>query len=387
MVVVQSVSGKKILDSRKEGTILVSIKTNVGDFSASAPMGKSRGKHEAKPYKNTLENDIETLQKFSGYFSNEKIDKFDDLRRIEDIVDGHVGGNTTFAFESAILKALAKEQKKEIWQLINPEADKFPRFVGNCIGGGEHSTMEGRKPDFQEFLLIPDTKNVEEAFNMLKEGKARAGEILKKFDKNFKGKKNDENAWMNSLTDKEVFDVLEQLKMPFGTDVASSTFFQRKKYIYKNPIFKRDDEEQYFYVSNMIKNYKLFYVEDPFDEEDFKNFAKLHKNFPDTLIVGDDLTTTNYKRLKKAIDEKSINALIVKPNQIGFLSEVKRVVKLAKDEDIKMIFSHRSGETDESILADLAFGFGADFMKCGITGKEREVKIKRMIQIYKSLKK
>jgi len=386
MVTVKAVSAKVILDSRKEKTILVSVKTSSGSFSASAPMGKSRGKHEAKPYRNTIEKDIETLKKFSDYFSKEKLEKFDDLRRVEDIVDGHVGGNTTFALESAILKSMAKEQKKEVWQIINPAARKFPRFVGNCIGGGKHSP-NGKKPDFQEFLLVPETDNPIEGFKIMKDGKEHAGEILKREDENFKGKRNDENAWETSLMDKQVFDVLDELKIPFGTDVASSTFYIRKKYVYANPIFKRTDEEQYSYVANMIKNFNLFYVEDPFDEDDFKNFAKLHKEFPDALIVGDDLTTTNYKRLKEAIKEKSINALIVKPNQIGTLSEVKRVVQLAKDNEIKMIFSHRSGETEENILADLAFGFGADFMKCGITGKERECKIKRMIEIWKSLAK
>ncbi len=387
MVVVKAVSGKIILDSRKEKTILVSIETNAGNFSASAPMGKSRGKHETKPYKNTIEDDVKRLNEFNGYFSKEIIDKFDDLRRIEDIVDGHLGGNTTFALESAILKALAKEQKKEVWQLINQDADKFPRLVGNCIGGGEHSEVDGKKPDFQEFLLVPDTHDVAKAFEMMKEAKEKAKSLLEQADKKFKGRKNDENAWVTSLTDKEVFDIMDELGMPFGTDVASSTFFQRKKYVYNNPMFKRNDEEQLGYISNMISNYKLFYVEDPFDEDDFGNFAKLHEKFPDSLIVGDDLTTTNYKRLKEAIKEKSINALIVKPNQIGFLSEVKRVVELAKENGIKMVFSHRSGETEENILADLAFGFGADFMKSGITGKVREAKIKRMIEIQKSLKK
>jgi len=386
MVIVKAVSGKIIFDSRKEKTILVSIKTDAGSFSASAPMGKSRGKHEVKPYKNTIEEDFETLKKFSGYFSKEKLEKFDDLRRVEDIADGHLGGNTTFALESAILKAMAKEQKKEVWQLINPDARKFPRFVGNCIGGGKHSP-DVKKPDFQEFLLIPETENPVEGFKVMKEDKVRAGEILRREDENFKGKRNDENAWITSLMDKQVFDVLEELKIPFGTDVASSGFYSRKKYIYKNPIFRRTVDEQYSYVANMIKNFGLFYVEDPFDEDDFKSFAKLHKEFPNTLIVGDDLTTTNYKRLSEAIKEKSINALIMKPNQIGRLSEVKRVVKLAKDNEIKMVFSHRSGETEENILADLAFGFGADFMKCGITGKEREAKIKRMIEIWKGLRK
>src|SRR5271157_2147887 len=238
MVIVKSTSAKEIPDSRGEKTILVSIKTDAGDFSASAPMGKSRGKHEAIPYKKSLAEDIKKVKEFSDYFSKESIEKFDDLQRIEDIIDGHVGANTSFALESAILKALAKEQKKQIWELINPDAKKFPRLVGNCIGGGEHTKSDSKKPDFQEFQLVPETTNVEEAFKIMKDGKIYAGELLKKADSNFKGKKNDEDAWVTSLTDKEVLDVLSQLNIPLGIDAASSTFFSRKKYHYKNPIFK-----------------------------------------------------------------------------------------------------------------------------------------------------
>jgi len=169
-------------------------------------------------------------------------------------------------------------------------------------------------------------------------------------------------------------------------DVASSGFYSRRKYHYQNPMLEREEEEQLLYLGNLIKNYNLLYVEDPFQEEDFENFAKLLKKFQNTLIVGDDLTVTNSKRLQKAIKMKSINAIIVKPNQCGSLLEVKKVCDMAKENDIKIIFSHRSGETDESILADLAYGFQADFFKCGITGQEREAKIKRLIQIEKSLK-
>jgi enolase len=104
------------------------------------------------------------------------------------------------------------------------------------------------------------------------------------------------------------------------------------------------------------------------------------------MVVGDDLTVTNYKRLKKAIEMNSINAILMKPNQNGSLIDVAKVAQLAKDNGIKMIFSHRSGETMENILADVAFGFGADFIKCGITGDVREAKIKRLIEIEKSLK-
>tara|TARA_Y100000310_G_scaffold260576_1_gene269566 strand:- start:3131 stop:4294 length:1164 start_codon:yes stop_codon:yes gene_type:complete len=387
MVMIKSVSAKEIFDSRKEKTILVSINTNIGIFSASSPNGKSTGKYATKIYKKNLEGDIKTIKKFSDYFSKEVIENFDDLRRIEDIINDFVGANTLFAFESAILKAVAKKKKKEIWELINPSAKKFPRLVGNCIGGGKHSkTTTEKKPDFQEFLLIPNSKSVKESFEINKKTKNNIQNILKKNDENFKNKKNDEDAWISSLNEKEILEILKTLKIPTGSDIAASTFYKRKKYNYENPMIKRDSEEQINYLTNLIKNFDLFYIEDPFDEEDFESFSKLLKKFPKKLIIGDDLTVTNYKRLKKAIETKSINGIIVKPNQIGSLLEVKEVCDLAKKENIKIIFSHRSGETEENILADLAFGFQADFFKSGITGKEREVKIKRLIEIEKSLK-
>lgn len=384
MVVIKSVTAKSIFDSRKEKTILVSIKTNSGNFSASAPNGKSKGKHEAKSYKKSLEEDIKTIKKFKDYFSEEVIEKFDDLRRVEDIVEGHIGANTLFALESAVLKAIAKEQKKEIWELINPDSKKIPRLVGNCIGGGKHSDIKP-KPDFQEFLLISNSKSAAKAFEINKKIQEDTEYELKKVDKNFNGEKNDENAWETSLNEKAILEILKKTKIPLGLDVAASSFSKRKKYIYQNPPLDRTSEEQFEYLSNLIKNFDLFYIEDGFSEEDFESFANLLKKFPNSLIVGDDLTVTNYKRFEKAIEMKSVSGIIVKPNQIGSLLEVKRVCELAKENNIKIIFSHRSGETEENILADLAFGFGADFFKCGITGKEREIKLKRLIEIERAL--
>ena len=265
MVIVKEVTAKSILDSRNEKTIFVTIKTSLGEkFSASSPTGKSTGKHEAKPYKKSLEEDIETLKKFSNYFSKESIEKFDDLRRIEDIVDGHLGANTIFALESAILKALAKEMKKKIWELVNPEFSglrEFPRLVGNCVGGGKHSTTEGKKPDFQEFLLIPKSRSPKESFETLMKAKEEARMILKRDDENFEEKKNDENAWITSLNDKQVLEVLKELGIPSGIDVASSSFFKRKKYLYDNPPLKRSQEEQMGYLSNILSNYDILYVE------------------------------------------------------------------------------------------------------------------------------
>lgn len=381
------VSAKTILDSRKDKTILIFIKTNVGNFSASSPTGKSTGKYEKKPYKKSIEEDIKVIKEFSDYFSKEILEKFDDLRRVEDIVDRNIGANTLFALESAVLKAIAKEQKKEIWQLINPKTKKLPRLVGNCIGGGLHSnTGSEKKPDFQEFLLIPNLKSVKKSYETNKKIKANIKERLKKKDEGFDGKENDENAWITALNEKQILDILKESKLPLGLDIAASSFYKRKNYNYKNPLLKRSNEEQLEYLSNLIKNFDLFYIEDPFSEEDFESFTKLLKKSPDRLVVGDDLTVTNYKRMDKAIKMKSINGIIIKPNQVGSLLEVKNVVNLAKKYNIKLIFSHRSGETEENILADLAFGFGADFFKCGIDGKEREAKIKRLIEIEKSLR-
>ncbi len=386
-MIIKGVDAKSILDSRKEKTIQISIKTDVGNFSASSPSGKSKGKHEKKSYKKSLEEDIKTIKKFSDYFSEEILEKFDDLKRVEDILEGHIGANTLFAFESAVLKAIAKEQKKEIWRLINPRAKNFPRLVGNCVGGAKHSeVVNNKKPDFQEFLLIPKEKSIKKSLGINQKTKREVEMLLRETDKNFKSQKNDEDAWMVSLNEKEILEVLKKTKLPLGLDVAASGFYKRKKYNYENPLLKRTPEEQLHYLTNLIKNFDLFYIEDPFEEEDFESFAKLLKKCPNSLIVGDDLTVTNPKRLERAIKLKSINALIVKPNQIGSLVEVKKVCEMAKENNIKIVFSHRSGETEESILADLAFGFQSDFFKCGITGKERISKLNRLIEIEKDLK-
>lgn len=383
-MIIKEVDAKSIFDSRKEKTIFVSIKTNVGEFSASAPNGKSTGKYEAKSYEKNLEGDIKKIKQLRDYFSQEIIEKFEDLKSIEDIADKQIGANTLFALESCILKAIAKEQKKEVWQIINPSSKKIPRLVGNCIGGGEHSNQE-KKPTFQEFHIIPEN-TLKKSQEKNKEIKKRVKEEIARNDEKFNGQTNDEDAWMTSLNEREILDILKKQGVNIGLDVAASSFYKRKKYNYSNPLFKRTQEEQLEYLSNLIKNFNIFYVEDPFEENDFENFSKLLKRFPTTLIVGDDLTTTNPKRLEKAIKLRSINALIVKPNQIGSLIKVKEVCEIAKKNNIKTIFSHRSGETYENILADLAFGFEADFFKCGITGKERETKINRLIEIEGSLK-
>ena len=148
----------------------------------------------------------------------------------------------------------------------------------------------------------------------------------------------------------------------------------------------RDRNEQIDYMAGLVEKYGLFYVEDGLQEEDFSGFIELNgQSGKKSLIVGDDLTVTHFDRVDRAVRGGAINAMIIKPNQNGSLLEVARIVDLCKQRGIKMVFSHRSGETMDDALADYAVGFGADFIKCGIYGPERMVKLRRVMEIEKKI--
>jgi len=387
---IKEVNGRVILDSRKEKTIEVLVKSDSGIFSASSPSGKSKGKYEKASFIKSVEEDIAKIKDFNFDF---EINEFKDLVKVEEVAREKIGANSLFALETAILKALSLEQGKELWQIINDKARKMPYPVGNCIGGGLHTTsLNFLKPDFQEFLVIPKTDIIESVFLMNK-----AWEISSKRLRLRKslGSLNDENAWSTSLSNEEVLDVLDKTreeleevgKVEIGVDIAASTFYTGLVYNYKNPIKRLKSEEQLAYIKNLIEKFRLGYVEDAFNEEDFNSFAELRKDIIKEracLIVGDDLIVSQLDRLKKALIKKAVNAIIVKPNQSGSLMEIKKLVDLAKKYEIITIMSHRSGETLDYSIADLAFGFSCDFVKFGVKGKEREIKLNRLIEIEKS---
>lgn len=399
---IKEVKASLIKNSRKESTIQVKIKTYKGNFCCSAPSGKSKGIYEVQDYNQRgIRHSVKLanifLRKLKGKWLSLK--NFQDLNEIEDSMKkfekhyGILGGNVFYAIQGALLKAAAKERNLELWQFIHGNGKpKIPHPVGNCIGGGLHTATHFKKPDFQEFVFIGNEKTFSKSVsnNILAYYEAR--EKIRKREKRMSIKKNDENALISKSTNQEVLeimrDVASQYGLKIGLDVAASSFFNKKQlYDYKHKRFYRDSEEQIEYIFNLINEFDLFYVEDPFHEEDFVSFQKLKalvdKHKKNTLIVGDDLTTTNLQRLKRAVRTDAINALIVKPNQIGSLIEVKKVVDFCKANNIKMIFSHRSGETLDNIIADYAVGFGADFIKTGILGRERLIKLRRIIDIEK----
>lgn len=375
---IKEVFAKKIKDSRGEYTIEVSVNA----CKASSPSGKSTGKYETPCYHKSLTWNVTAINNFKE-LKNLKINDFNDLKKIELLIKKKFkfndvkkfGANALFALESAILKALAVSQKKELWQVVNSRSKRMPIPVGNAVGGGMHSHNKSH-PVFQEFLLIPMGKTFRKNYYDMKTNYTLIGRLI--------GSKsiNDEGAWQTHLNEEEIIQILSRLKNTnIGLDVAASSFYCKNEYCYNNKSL--DKNAQIKYMNSLIKDYSIFYLEDPLEQEDFKGFSKLNKKF---LIVGDDLTATHIARLKKSIKLKSINAIIIKPNQNGSLLELREIFELCKKKKIKTIISHRSGETLDSALADYAFGFGADYIKCGIATKWRDAKLKRLLEIENHLK-
>lgn len=393
-----------VKNSRGEKSIQIEFFTYEGRFKASAPSGKSKGRTEVASYNSKgIMSSMRMLKAFcpSLQHKNFIVKKLKDLEQLVKLMrkfetkEDKFGGNVNYAMESAFLKAAAADNKKELWQFINDDVNKgirpkMPMPVGNCIGGGLHSkTIKGKKPDFQEFLLIPKEKKFSRAVTL----NLRAYGLAKKLLKT--RKRNDENAWMTNKPNEEVLEILKivakKYNLRIGIDAAASTFYKDGYYNYKNKNLIRDKVDQADYMEKLAKKFELFYLEDGMDEGDFSGFKEILNGISKvkkskTLVIGDDLTTTNLKIVRRAVNGKAINALIVKPNQIGSILEVKQVVEFCKKKKIVMIFSHRSGETMDDTLADYCVGFGGQFIKAGIFGRERLIKLKRVMDIEKKLK-
>jgi enolase len=379
----KKIEAKAIPDSRRQGTIQVTVETDK-KFVSAAPSGKSKGRYEARPYYKSLKEDIEFINNIKRW-DKIKIEEFKDLKEIEGFVNGKIGANSLFALEASILKALAGEQKQELWEYLVRGKPTMPYPVGNSIGGGLHTDIKGQKADFQEFLFINKAKKFFDRVFINRQAYILAGKKLNSREVN------DEGAWKTHLDDEKILDIMNQVKeeikdklgerIELGLDVAASTFYNGKEYFHKNKPMRLSKGQHIRYMTKLIKEKDVFYAEDPLEEEDFYGFSELRKT--QSMIVGDDLTVTNLTRLKKAIQNQSINAMIVKPNQNGSLLKVKEIIDFCRKNDIKTIISHRSGETNDYTIADLAAAWKTDFIKTGVFGREREAKLNRLIKIEK----
>lgn len=407
---IKSIVASKIRTSKGTPTILVKVVTSKGISEASAPHGTSTGKHEVKNFSvRGIDFSIGFVNALGKKLCQMDIDLdvFQDLEEIERLIkkvdsssDWHIiGGNALYALEAALLKATAKHHGYELWKFLLGKRKKItPISLGNAIGGGLHIEQD-KKTDFQEFLLIPKTKHFFDSYFINLQAYKEVKKLILHYDKEWQGLLTAENAVASTLANSQVLDILDELrkrikekfdtKLALGIDMAASNLWKNKGYIYKNFPGRNvmRPEEQVNYVFDLIKKYKLSYIEDPFHEDDFSSFskllAKLKRAKINCLICGDDLTTTNPERLKKAIKEKSINAIIIKPNQVGSLITMRDSIELAKKNNIVPIISHRSGETFDDTIAHLCVGFEIPYIKCGILGKERVIKLKELLKIEK----
>jgi len=264
--------------------------------------------------------------------------------------------------------------------------DNFPIPLGNVIGGGEHAKDA---TDIQEFLAAPvGAPSVAEAVFANAKVHGAAGDILD--ERGIGAGKGDEGAWAPPISDAEAFEIMDEatsrvekavgFEIRFGLDVAASEMYEDGAYQYSDG--EKSTAEQIEYVAGLVDEYELAYVEDPLDENDYKAFAELTDEVGDrTLICGDDLFVTNVSRLQEGIDTGAANSILIKPNQIGSLSDTFDAIELAVRNGYETIISHRSGETEDTTIAHLAVATDADYIKTGTVAGERTAKLNELIRI------
>ncbi len=392
---------RKVFNSRGEETVEVEVELEGGYGRAAAPAGASRGKHEVVYFPG--DNVDEALEAFEKYVVPELVglDAAEQVLidlKLEDI-DGtenfsRIGGAVAIATSMASARAAADALAVPLFRHIGGfNARYIPYPVGNVIGGGKHSRWLG--PDVQEFLVIPvGAPDIYTAVKVNFEIHRRLLRELHKVDPTFTGGRNDEGAWTPRISTEKALDVLSKVvkevekdmdvQVRLGIDVAASSLWddKKQKYIYRNEGVERTPREQLEYMKYLIEKYDIFYIEDPFHEEDFSSFAELTSMFPDRLIVGDDIFVTNVSRLERGIRERAANAIIIKPDQIGTLTRAKETIELALRAGYTPIVSHRSGETEYGLLAHIAVGFRAPLIKTGVCGGERVAKLNELIRIW-----
>lgn len=402
--VIEDVIPRKVFNSRGEETIEVDVITTSGFGRASAPAGKSRGKTEVVYYpQGGVEQAVKKVEELVapeivGLNANfqEEIDRT--LHEVDGSKDFKViGGNTAFAISLAVAEAAANSYDSLLFQYLGGQmAHELPYPLGNAISGGQHT--QGKTPDIQEFLVLSHgAESFLEAATANAQVHRKIGDVLGKKDKLFNGGKSDEGAWIANIENLEALEILADaceevgsdlgFECGLGIDVAASYLWNGKerKYVYKRERKKRNSGEQLDFLLELIKKYHLLYVEDPFHEEDFDSFAELTKKTKDCLICGDDLFTTNNERLSHGIKKSAANAVIIKINQIGTLTDASETVEMAKANGYLPIIAHRSGDTCDWHIAQLAVALRCPIIKTGIAEGARIAKINELIRIEEFL--
>jgi len=377
----KSIRAQKILDSRGNWTVEAAAESTSGaSGTGMAPSGASTGAHEAKVLDAEVSVKIANtvLQKLSGARLEQK--NIDDMLAGLDGTRGFskIGGNTAIAVSFAVYNLLHKEP-------VEKKKTVFPYPLGNVFGGGKH----GGATDIQEFLLCPlKSKSFPDAIEQMTDA---YHELKKKADKICAVGINDEGALTAKIPFEKSLDLIcsvaENNGCRLGLDVASSSMWNGKKYVYAKMKKSFDAGGQIDFISDTIRTYNLFYAEDPLHEEDFGGFAELNKKHgKKCMICGDDLTTTSPERITIAIAKKSVNSVIVKPNQVGTVTLAHEFTMLAKKNKIVPVISHRSAETTDTTISVLAVDWEIPIIKAGVVDM-RVAKLDRLLEMWDNCKK
>ena len=394
---IKYVKGRQVFDSRGNPTVEAEIILENGLIGRSiVPSGASTGRYEAhelrdknKEYLN--KSVFDAVNNINNKISKSLINKNStDQRTIDEILinlDGtgnksNLGANAILAVSIANLKVSAKLENKEIYKYLKNKTDPIftmPFPLMNIINGGAHAN---NSLEIQEFMIRPD------GANSFKECMRMCFLVIQDLKKNLEDKNistsvGDEGGFAPSLgSDEEAIELIMK-------SISSAGFKPGKDIsicldVAANELKKPKNVE---YFLNITKKYPIKSIEDPFSEDDWENWKQLTQK-TNTQIVGDDLFVTNKNRLEKGIKEKSANSILIKPNQIGTISETLETIKLAQDNDFATIISHRSGDSEDTFIADLAVATNSSQIKTGsLARSERVAKYNRLLRIEEKLGK
>ena len=417
MTKIAHIHALEILDSRGNPTLEATVKTTNGYIGkAAVPSGASTGEHEAVELRDqdpkryggkgvlkavaNVNGPLNDLLKGHSVLDQTQLDEamieFDGTEN-----KSHLGANAILAVSLAAAHAAAAEKKEPLYRYLGGEkAHLLPCPMMNILNGGAHAD---NGLDFQEFMIRPiGAPTFREAIRWGAEIFHRLKAILKK--RHLATSVGDEGGFAPQISsNEEALDLIIEAidsagykpatQITIALDPAASEFYENGRYIEKKkraaklPYIERTTEEQIAYLISLSRKYPIDSIEDGLDQNDWKGWTQLTKTLP-IQIVGDDLFVTSARFLQRGIDQKAANAILLKVNQIGTLTETAAAITLAKQHHYKTIFSHRSGETEDTTIADLAVAYSAGQIKTGsLSRSDRIAKYNRLLEIEDELGK
>ena len=397
---ITSIEGRVLFNSRGSKTIEVDIKSDNKFLGrVCAPSGASVGKYEATSFPNggpeeSLKILTQNSQKFIGLDSSDLKTIHETLKSLDNTNNySIIGGSLAFAVTIASMESASKSLEQPLFKTLSNDSDvRCPFPLGNILGGGAHAGPG--TPDIQEILICATgSKTIEDAIETNLAVHKELRKVLEKEDPNFTNGRGDEGGWAPKLENQKALEVsakaCENLgftlgkEVSLGVDFAASTQWneEKERYLYDRSGFENSTGEQIDFAAKIIDKFKLIYAEDAVHEEAFEDMAELTAKFPNTLVTGDDLTVTSKNILTKAIGLKACNAAILKVNQAGSLFDALEFADVANQNNIKLITSHRSGESTDSQISHIGIATKSKMLKVGIVGGERVAKLNELLRL------